>query len=193
MKVKNEKMNIVIAEYTSGHYKQTDLALRHKVCEATISNWLRKAGCPHGVRGRPALVEPPVHQQHLLREIWNQKITEVAIRHQVSKQFVSKLAKRWNNWADQNFGPRQLKVKPVPKTVKIKKDRSSLQLHVISFRVSDEALSKILMLRGSNDQFRGQSLHFVARELLLTGIGQGGGSALSANEPSHTDSVTSAN
>lgn len=180
--------------YKSGRFNQTELARRHEVCIATVSNWIRKSGCSRGSRGRPEFEKPTARQQEMLRQVWTDTYDVVAGRFGVSKQYINQLAQRWQVWAERELGPRCIKAERSCKRVKTAKTAPhTLSPNVISFRVSDSVLAKILLVRGNKDQFRDRSLHFVARELLLAGIGQGQRSVALVGEPIQAESVRTTN
>ncbi len=194
MKMPNKKREDVIQGYKTGQSNQSELARRHGLCAATVSNWVREAGCPTGSRGRPAHKQPTSRQQEMLRRAWANTYAVAALRFGVSKQYLSQLAKRWQDWAEHELGPRRsLSSSVAPKVKSPKRAPRIPSPNVISFRIPDSALAKIVLIRGNKNQFLGQSLHIVARELLLAGIGQGYGSALSVGEPTQTEIVSSAN
>lgn len=194
MQTNNNKFELVIHEYKSGQFKQSELARRHGVCGATVSNWIRKSSCSRGSRGRPAFEEPTSRQQEMLRQAWTDTYDVVAARFGVSRQYMHQLAQRWQLWAERELGPRCIEAEPTRKRIEtIKTVPRTLSPNVISFRVSDSVLAKILLVRGNKDRFRSRSLHFVARELLLAGIGQVQRTVTSVGEPIQAESVCTTN
>jgi len=167
MKMTNPKFALVIQDYKSGKLTQIKLAQRHGVSNATISVWLRKSGIAGNSRGRPQFEKPSSRQQEMLRQVQKDTFAVVAERFGVTKQYVSKLLQRWQDWAGHKFGPRSIMAGKSPEKAEIINTEShTIQPHVISFRVSDQVLSGILDLRRAGQQRRGCSPHFVARSLL---------------------------
>lgn len=184
MKTANMKFKAVVQMDKSGQFNQTDLAQRHGLCGATVSNWIRKAGCPRGSRGRPAFEEPTAVQMRILRHAWRHKYTEAGFAFDKQKQSVWRLVKRWQTWAEREFGLRSINAEKAPKKAeRLKTCLRTIQPNVISFRVSDSILAKILEARGTRGQFRRQSLHIIARALLLSSFEQKQRTATSVVEP----------
>jgi len=194
MKANSGKFKLVIQQYKSGQFKRSELARRHGVCSATVSNWIRMSGCTRGSRGRPPFEEPTTRQKEMLHQVWTDTYGVVAARFGVTKQYMGKLLQRWQGWTKREFGPRCIKAGSAPKnSEKLKTRPRTLQPNVISFRIADSVLAKILVVRGYKDQFRSRSLHYVARELLLAGIEQQQQTVTSVVEPIQTGTVCTTN
>ena len=193
MKTNIEKKNLLIEEYKTGEFNQGDLARRHGVATATVSNWLHKAGVATGKRGRKAYKSPTQLQQLMLLDAWTETYKVAAGRYGVSKQCLHHLAKRWKSWAEQEFGPRRLEPQLDNQSEPEVFAERTLSPNVISFRIPDSALAKIVLLRAHKAQFASESLHQVARDLLLTGLGQGYAMASSTVPISQTEAAYAKN
>jgi len=167
MKIANPKFTLVVQDFKTAKFNQTELSRRHGVSSSTVSVWLRKSGIKGNSRGRPQFEKPTNRQLEMLRQVQSDTFAVVAERFGVTKQYASKLLQRWQGWAEHKFGPRSISAgKSQEKAEIINIESHTIQPHVISFRVSDQVLSGILDLRRAGQQRRGCSPHFVARSLL---------------------------
>lgn len=186
--MKHKIMRLVVEEFQTGQFTQAVLARRHGVSPASVCNWVRTLPRQPGKRGRKAHTAPTLGQQEMLRDVCTETFQAVATRHGVSRQFVHHLAKRWKVWTEQQLGPRCLEKQQGSKRVDVvKRVELTFSSKVISFRVPDSVVVKIDSLRTHTAQFRLESVHFIARELLLAGLGQGCGVGSSSDEPVQTE------
>lgn len=183
-------MRLVVEEFQWGQFTQAELARRHAVSPASVCNWVRTVPRQPGKRGRRANTAPTLGQRELLLEAWTETFAAVATRHGVSKQWVHHLATRWKGWVEEGFGPRCLeKRQPNKMAEPVEHVGRTTSSTVISFRIPDSLLVKVESVRTHKEQFRKESVHFVARELLMAALGQGCALGSSSDEPVQTDAV----
>ena len=190
MRTKKNAKRLIVQEFQTGQFTQADLARRHKVSPASVCNWLRTIPRQPGKRGRKAHTSPTLEQQEMLSDVCTETYQAAATRHGVSRQYVHHLATRWKGWTEQQLGPRCLEKQQVSTRVEVvKRVERTFSSKVISFRVPVSVLVKIDSLRTHTAQFRVESVHFIARELLMAGLDQGYALGSSSDEPVQTESV----
>ena len=152
--------------YRSGQATSKEIAQRFHVSPATLTVWARKSRVPLRGRGRRAGVEPSAAIQLILLEAWTGSYAAAGVRFGVTKQRVGQLVKRWRAWAVAQFGQRKTRHH---KTDQGQEQRAiaPVRPHVISFRIADSELTKLLAEGGTGSGPWARSPHSVARSCLL--------------------------
>ena len=88
----------------------------------------------------------------------------------MSKQRVGQLVNRWHTWAVAQFGERKIKPDEAQEE-QVPCPANPVRPHVITFRVTDSELAKLLAEGGNRPDPWGCSPHSTARFLLFRSLG----------------------
>jgi transposase len=169
-KLTDAEIETVLAMYREGEKTTAEIAEGYGIHPSIVTYMAKRAGLSLRGRGGRPRVEPSAKVQEILLEAWTTTYAEAAVRFNVSKQRVGQLVKRWHAWAVAQFGPREIK----PQDVQVEQvpcPANPVRPHVITFRVTDSELAKLLAEGGNRPDPWGCSPHSTARFLLFRSLG----------------------
>lgn len=169
-KLTDAETDAVLALYREGEKTTAEIAGGYGIHPSFVTYAAKRAGLPLRGRGGRPRVEPSPVVQEILLEAWITAYAEAGARFNVSKQRVGQLVNRWCAWAVAQFGTRKIK----PEEIKEQQEPCRLdpiRPHVITFRVTDSELAKLLAEGGNRPDPWGCSPHSTARFLLFRNLG----------------------
>lgn len=103
------KPDSVVAEaledYKNKKLTTEDIAIKHKICAATLTVWAKKAGLPLRTRGRRELTAPTPRHLKILEMATVLKYDQIASKLGTHKQAVHRIVKRWKDYARPSRAP----------------------------------------------------------------------------------------
>lgn len=152
-----------LADYVKSDIRTKDVAIKHKIPVATLSKWVDESGIARRTRGRKTASTPSVRVQNILAHASIHGFSNAAKHFNITKQFVSSLAKRWKVRPPREPNSQQSTqfagVNPRPK-----KERREI---VVSFRLLCEELSSLRKALPPSVLQSTRSPHKLARAALL--------------------------
>jgi transposase len=173
-KLSKREVESLLAMYRQGEKTIAEIAGCYAVHPSFVTYVAKRAGLPLRGRGRRPRVEPSPAVQEILLEAWITTYAEAAARFEMSKQRVGQLVKRWEAWTVAQLGPRKIKPDEINEEQE-QRPVDPVRPHVISFRVTDSELVKLLAQGGNRSEPWTRSQHSVARFLLFRCLGSNPG------------------
>jgi len=169
-KLSKGEINSLLAMYRHTNRTAAEIAQYHGIHPSLVTYLVKRAGLPLRGRGSRPHPEPSLEAQQALLEAWTNTYAAAAARCKVSKQYIWRLAQRWEAWATTQFGPRAIK-RAAPQGKQQHCPAKPVRPHVISFRVTNSELVSLHLQLGGLPGSRAHSPHSAARFHLLRSLG----------------------
>ena len=94
-----------LADYKANILTSEQIALKHKICPATLTVWAKKAGFVLRTRGRRTLTEPTPRHLKILELAPHLRYEQIGQQLGLHKQEICRIVKRWRNWTKPSGPP----------------------------------------------------------------------------------------
>jgi hypothetical protein len=145
----------------------SDIAERHRIPIWKLKYWIRRAALPARRRGGRPATDPPARIRDILDHAVAHGIIKTAEQFNVTKQYVSSLAKRWNV----RLLRRSLAVHPSPQLQLKGRQKKSRRDVVVSFRLREDELLSLRSLKPMIVNSPTKSHHKFVRAIVLAQLG----------------------